>query len=301
MVICQPEPSLPLATIKNSCYRNRICTEERQRRLTLALCLCVSRAFCFALFAVKLSLVDKGKLLYAVIGIFIGFVVGFIFTNNINRRELVRSTTPAPSQTGVANTRLTNGSPDSLSEEEIREAIAKTDSRPDDIDLQRNFGLALYRYSNQTQDTRFLPDVARFLKRVYDSDPKDRNIVVSLGNVLFDIGQASDPESFKEARIYYTKALEMKPDDPNVRTDLGLTYFFGKPSEPNRAIAEYRKSLAINPRHEPTLQNLATALISTGNREEAQRVIEQLQSINPSNPALNDLRAQLAQSKNASQ
>lgn len=245
---------------------------------------------------------DKDKLLYAVIGIFVGFVIGFIFTNNVNRSERVRKSASAPTQSSAsANTRAANSSPDQLSEEEIAQAIATTDARPDDIELQRRFGLALYRYSNQTRDARFLPDVARFLKRVYDADPKNRDIIISLGNVLFDIGQASDAARFSEARIYYAKALEIQPDDPNVRTDLGLTYFFGKPSDPKRAIIEYRKSLAINPRHEPTLQNLAAALITTGNREEAEKVIDQLQGINPSNTALADLRAQLAQSRNASQ
>jgi hypothetical protein len=37
----------------------------------------------------------------------------------------------------------------------------------------------------------------------------------------------------------------------------------------------------------------------TGNRAEAEKRIAELQSINPSNPSLSDLRAQLAQSKNA--
>jgi Flp pilus assembly protein TadD len=124
---------------------------------------------------------------------------------------------------------------------------------------------------------------------------------VSLGNVFFDIGHLSDPASFVEARKYYLKALEMKPDDVDVRTDLGLTYYFGQPSDPQRAITEYRKSLSLDPRHEPTLQNLASALISTGNREEAEKRIDELQQVNSSNPSLPNLRAQLAQSKNAAQ
>ncbi len=93
----------------------------------------------------------------------------------------------------------------------------------------------------------------------------------------------------------------MRADDVRVRTALGLTYYFGQPSDPRRAIAEYRKSLAIDPRDEPTLQNLASALISLGHRDEAQQRIDDLAKVNPSNPALPNLRAQLAQSKNAAQ
>jgi tetratricopeptide (TPR) repeat protein len=253
--------------------------------------------------------VNKSNILFGVIGLFAGLLISFIVTNALNRggREVastnaVRSGTPRPGDTGAGA--AASPSPDAseaVSEDEIRGAIAKADARPEDYALQRNFGLALYQYASQTRDTRWLPDVARFLKRAYEADPKDHDLTVSLANVLFDIGHISDPVSLVEARKYYLKALEMKPDDVDVRTDLGLTYYFGQPSDPQRAITEYRKSLALDPRHEPTLQNLASALISTGNREEAEKRIDELQQVNPSNPSLPNLRAQLAQSKNAAQ
>jgi tetratricopeptide (TPR) repeat protein len=252
--------------------------------------------------------VFKKNILYLTIGLLAGLMIGFLSANMVGRARLEQAqmasgTGPRP------DTQSTNGKgaapangaqkPPAVTEEQIREAITKADSRPDDITLQRNFGRALYHYANQTQDPRYLEDVVRFLKRVYDADPKDREITVDLANALFDIGQTSVPEGFSKARVYYLKALEMKPDDAGVHTDLGLTYYLGQPSDPQRAIAEYRKSLQLAPRDERALQSLATALISTGNREEAQRRIEELRSVNPDNPALSNLRAQLAQSKNA--
>jgi tetratricopeptide (TPR) repeat protein len=252
--------------------------------------------------------VSKHNLLYTIIGLLLGFIIGFIFANQVNRgasdnarseaaRE--RSTAPPPGAGETPNDR--GNAPGMPTEEEIRDAIAKADARPEDVALQRNFGMVLYRYAHQSRNAGLLPDVARMLKRAYDSNPKDRELAVSLGNVFFDIGQATDPARFKDAREYYLKALELKADDPNVRTDLGLTYYFGQPSDPQRAIAEYRKSLAIDPRHEPALQNLSAALITTGKTEEAQKTIEQLNALNPANPALSDLRAQMAQSRNKSQ
>ena len=249
---------------------------------------------------------NKNNILFGVIGLFAGLVISFILTNalNGNQRDLMRATPerPVDRRSGANETKETSSADDSLasiSEEDIREAITKADARADDHALQRNFGLALYQYVTQTRNTRFLPDVARFLKRAYDTDPKDHDLIVQLADVLFSIGQSSDPASFVEARAYYQKALEMKPDDPDVLARLGLTYYFGQPSDPRRAIVEYRKSLAIDPRHEPTLQSLASALISAGNRDEAQKRIDELQNLNPSNQALPNLRAQLAQSRNA--
>ena len=250
---------------------------------------------------------NKHNILYGIIGLLAGFIIGFMFANQANRSAVndprnaetrTRPNTPPPGETGTPS--ATGNNPGTPSEAEIRDAITKADARPDDASLQRGFGMVLYRYASQTQNASFLPDVARMLKRAFDANPKDRELLVALGNVYFDMGQASDPAHFVEAREYYLKALEIKADDVNARTDLGLTYYFGQPSDPQRAIAEYRKSLAIDPRHEPTLQNLATALIAVGKTEEAQKIIEQLGSINPANSSLPDLRAQMAQSKNRS-
>jgi tetratricopeptide (TPR) repeat protein len=252
--------------------------------------------------------VFKTNILYLTIGLLAGLMVGFLSANMVGRARLEQAqmasgtgSRPEGQSASGKGAAPANGAQKKppVTEEQIREAIAKADSKPDDIDLQKNFGRALYHYANQTQDPRYLEDVVRFLKRVYDANPKDREITVELANALFDIGQTSVPEGFSKARVYYLKALEMKPDDASVHTDLGLTYYLGQPSDPQRAIAEYRKSLQLAPRDERALQSLATALISTGNREEAQRRIEELRSVNPDNPSLSNLRAQLAQSKNA--
>lgn len=252
---------------------------------------------------------NKYNILYGIIGLLAGFIIGFVFANQTNRGALNNAARPAqatsprtgaqPADTaGAGQTSAGGNRPGTPSVAEIRDAIAKADARPEDVSLQRNFGMVLYRYASQTQNASFLPDVARMLKRAHDANPQDRDLLVALGNVFFDIGQASDPARFAEAREYYQKALEIKQDDANVRTDLGLTYYFGQPSDPQRAIIEYRKSLAIDARHEPTLQNLTTALIAVGKSEEAQKIIDQLTALNPSNPSLPDLRAQMAQSRN---
>ena len=248
---------------------------------------------------------SKNNILFGVIGLFAGLVISFILTNALHRgeRDMMRETNTRSGEKSRAGATEDASSADdslaSISEQDIREAITKADARADDIALQRNFGLALYQYVTQTRNTQFLPDVARFLKRAHDADPKNHDLIVQLADVLFSIGQSSDPASFVEARTLYLKALEIKPDDPGVRARLGLTYYFGQPSDPQRAIVEYRKSLALDPRHEPTLQNLASALITVGNHEEAQKRIDELQTLNPSSQALPNLRAQLAQSRNA--
>ena len=78
-----------------------------------------------------------------------------------------------------------------------------------------------------------------------------------------------------------------------MRTDLGLSYFLREPKELDKAIAEYRASLGYNPRHEQSLQNLITALLTKGNTAAVQPYLQQLEQVNPNNQALAQFRAQL--------
>lgn len=244
---------------------------------------------------------DKTKVLFGVAGILGGFILGFLFANSQNRKEVENL------QAEIARLKSTTGNQQSLqnqqnqtelSKEEIQNAIKRGDEKPDDLELQRKLGISLYKYAMTQRDASYLPDIARILKRSAKGSTKDYELFITLGNVLFDSGQnEKNPKMFIEAREWYQKALELKPDDPNVRTDLGLTYFFANPSQPEKAITEYRKSLKIDPKHEPTLQNLIQALIAVKQIDEARKLFEELKTINPSNPNLSELETQLLQAK----
>jgi tetratricopeptide (TPR) repeat protein len=261
--------------------------------------------------------VNKQKILYALAGLIAGCAIGFFFANSVNRKELedlrgqvARARTGAggqpqssqPPQQGEG--RSANGNPTDASgapmptEDEMRDLIAKADARRDDADYQRKVGQGVYMYALSTGQPALMPEAVRLLKRAHEADPKNYETTVLVGNSLFALAQVGDASNFREARVYYSKALAAKPTDTNVQTLLGMTYFFGQPSEPERAIREYRKSLAAEPRQEMALQSLAAALIATGELREAQQRLEELQAVNASNAALSNLRAQLAQAKN---
>jgi len=53
---------------------------------------------------------------------------------------------------------------------------------------------------------------------------------------------------------YYSKALEITPNNPDVITDLGTAYWYT--GNPDKAIEEYKKSLAIRLNYPNTLLNL---------------------------------------------
>lgn len=249
---------------------------------------------------------NKNSVFISVLGLVAGFILGFWICNNffyVRSPEKPATGTataqPAPAAPADPNAGANPNGERPLSPDEIKNVIARADAKPDDKDLQKNIAFLLYRYATGMRDITILPEVRRLLDRANQGNTTDAELMTVVGNVNFDIAQNTDGADFPKAREYYLKALALRPNDPNVRTDLGLTYYFGHPSDPARAIAEYRKSLQLDPKHELTLQNLAAALITTGSLDEATQRISELEAVNSSNPSLADLRAQLAQKRNA--
>ena len=72
-----------------------------------------------------------------------------------------------------------------------------------------------------------LLEVERILKRAYDLNPKDQEVLVFYGNTVFDVGFAKKENAkFELARKLYAEALVQQPKDVDVQTDYGLTYFY---------------------------------------------------------------------------
>ncbi|HYG12373.1 MAG TPA: tetratricopeptide repeat protein [Pyrinomonadaceae bacterium] len=248
------------------------------------------------------------KILYALAGLVAGCVIGFFFATSVDRKELeelrgevarARGNAAGQQAGGTQNAAASDQAATMPTDEEMRELIAKADASQQDAEYQRKVGQGVYMYALGTGKPALLPEAVRLLKRAHEADPGNYETTVLVGNSLFALGQAADASKYGEARVYYNKALASKPGDTNVQTLLGMTYYFGQPSDPERAIKEYRKSLAAEPRHEMALQSLASALIATGAIDEAQKRIEELQTVNAANTALSNLRAQLAQARNA--
>lgn len=238
---------------------------------------------------------NKKALIISVVSVVISFIAGFILANALNRKEIVELQSEVGRLKNAQKTEADADQQTTLSEDEIRGAIAKADQKPEDVDLQKNLALSLYRYSNMTQDATWLPESIRLLTRAYEKNPKDYNLILSLANIYFDLSQyKDDAESLKKSREFYDKALVIKPTDADVRTDFGLTYLLANPPENEKAVAEFNKALKINPKHEKTLQNLAQAMIAMGKNKEAQDFINKLKDVNPTNEALPDLTSQLA-------
>lgn len=81
-----------------------------------------------------------------------------------------------------------------------------------------------------------------------ESNPKDPEPRIQLGNAYFDA------ERYTDAIAWYEAALKLNPADANVSTDLGVAYYYT--NQADRAVKQFEHSLAVNPKHTKTLLNL---------------------------------------------
>jgi cytochrome c-type biogenesis protein CcmH/NrfG len=100
------------------------------------------------------------------------------------------------------------------------------------------------------------PEVAskiQTLKDIVKKDPKNLPAWVEMGNLYFDSNQP------KEAIEAYSQYLAAKPDNPDVRTDMGIMY--RKLGDFDRAIEEFKKAVQSDPKHVNSRYNLGLVLL----------------------------------------
>lgn len=250
------------------------------------------------------------NLLYCLAGLALGFAVGFFISNQLSAAPLAAASGPAsPSQTSTVGVKqappldptqeagsLPPGHPDinsvaSDGSPASPEGVAATDSgaqlameaadrKPGDFALQATAAATFYRLKAYDK-------ASLYFERALKLKPKDTDALLGMGNAKYDAGD------FPAAADFYTRALAVLPANADVRTDLGNTYFQREPPDYRRAIEEYRRALAVDPRHEKALQNLASAALNLRDKATARDAIDKLAGVSPDNPTLGSLRASL--------
>lgn len=80
------------------------------------------------------------------------------------------------------------------------------------------------------------------------ANPNDFGTIVRLANAYYD------NKSWPEAVRYYQQALNLRPDEVNVRTDMGTAYFYA--GFPDKAMEQFNQVLKTSPNYPNTLFNV---------------------------------------------
>jgi len=232
---------------------------------------------------------NKENVLFSIVGVLVGFIVGFVFANTANRAG-------APSPAAGAATQQVQGLPEGhpavdpsqmkpqVDEAALAAAVKLAEEQPENFAAQTGAAAVL------TQAGRY-DDAVKFYTRANRLKPEDYETLVQLGNTYFDA------EKLEDAEKWYAAALAKNPKDVNVRTDLGLTFLLREQPQYERAIAEFKRSLEVEPAHPQTLQNLTVAYTRKGDLAAAEATLAKLKTAAPQSPVLEQLRSGIDKAK----
>lgn len=180
---------------------------------------------------------NRENLLFAIIGLLLGFIVGFMFASSMSQKA-------AQTQTASASQNLpgdhppvgAQNAPDPAAmREQVTAQIEKARNEPKNFDAQVKAAELYYQIQRYDQ-------AIEYLLKANQLKPTDYEIVATLGVVNLDAGH------YDQAEKWYRAALKMKSDDERVVAGLAAaTLGKGDAKAAEDAIAQLEK---LNPSSE---------------------------------------------------
>lgn len=125
------------------------------------------------------------------------------------------------------------------------------------------------------------------LEAYLQSNPQDADAALRLANLSFEV------ESWSRCVEMYERYLELRPESPDLLSDLGVCY--RGVGRLDRAIALFDRAHEIDPGHWQSRFNEAVVLgLDRRDFEAADRVLDELRSLQPGNPQVERLAQEIA-------
>ena len=238
------------------------------------------------------------NLIFCIIGITLGFMIGFFFANagrvgapvdNVRRATAGGSSSrqappldPQQQQSGQLppDHPSLGGGGGAASSAQLQTAMDSADRNPRDYDAQMTAAASFYQ-------ARDFNKAVVYLNRALAIKPNELDALTGMGQTKYQLGD------YTGAATYFEKILARDSANPDARASLGDTYFQRTPPNYDRAIAEYRKALDLDPNHQHALAALADTLLRKGDKAGARATVDKLAAVNPSHGALSTLRSML--------
>jgi tetratricopeptide (TPR) repeat protein len=194
---------------------------------------------------------NRENLLFAIIGILLGFIVGFMLASSMSQKNL--ATAPAASSQNLPadhppiGSNTTGGDSGQGMQAEVTASLEKARNEPKNFDAQVKAAELYYQIQRYDQSIEYLLK-ANALK------PTDYQTVVTLGMVNLDAGH------YDTAEKWYRAAMKMKDNDVMVLSGLAAaTLQRGDAKAAEDAIAKLEKVDPTSqdlPQFKDKLQNL---------------------------------------------
>jgi len=189
---------------------------------------------------------NRDNLLFTIIGLLLGFIVGFMLASSMTQREALSSPT-ARTQAMPPDHPASNGQPGTPGQMQAEVTAALDQARKEPNNFEAQLKAAELYYQIQRYD-----DAIGYLLKANQLQPDSYETVANLGMVNMDAGH------FETAEKWYKAALLKKPDDVRVLDGLCVVYLeqskakeaedtidkLAKVDSTNTDLAKFREQLA---------------------------------------------------------
>jgi len=125
------------------------------------------------------------------------------------------------------------------------------------------------------------------LEQSLASDPTSATVLINLGNTYFDWGikiqqaniAGADKPMWVSATVYYDRALELQPGDPNVTTDAAIAHYYA--GETDKAILLIEPIMVSAPTFAPAFFNAAIFFDTAGQPAKAAAAANKFLELDP--------------------
>ncbi len=206
-------------------------------------------------------MINKDNLLFAMAGILVGFVSGFLMQEALASRQPPRLTPELRAQIAMPGEDPLAG---------------PADNRVSDVAAGNGGDTAASAPAGTAPGAPGMEQIQQ-LRAYVEKNPNDAEAVLQLANLNFDI------RNWARAEELYRHYLKLKPEDANVMTDLGISY--RESHKFDEALAQFDQAQKLSPEHWQAYYNEVVVLAFDLKRfDEANRVLAELQKLQPGNP-----------------
>jgi Flp pilus assembly protein TadD len=174
---------------------------------------------------------NRDNLLFTIIGVLLGFIVGFMLASSMTQREAVSSPTARAQAMPSDHPAAGNGQPGTPGQMQAEVTAALDQARKEPNNFEAQLKAAELYYQIQRYD-----DAIGYLLKANQLQPDSYETVANLGMVNMDAGH------FETAEKWYKAALLKKADDVRVLDGLCVVYLEqGKAKEAEDTIDKLAK------------------------------------------------------------
>ena len=230
---------------------------------------------------------NRNKYLIAGIGLAVGFIVSFFWTQSFNKNNAAPATATASGgmPAGAGGTSGSGGQQAMMAQ--VQQVIEKAKSNPDDFQSQVDAAKIFY-------EVKRVPETVEYLKKAYAIDANKFN---ELGAAGF-LGQYYfDQKDYAQSETWFNRAIKAEPSEPDLYVLLAETYIQREPPQPDQAVAQLQQALKLDAKSGHALGHLIEAYALKKDARAAEETLNRLKETDPTNQRMSTLESLVADLK----